>query len=665
MQGITRHIYGAAAALMVLIAAMAHGADKVPDITDLNIEDLMKVEVATVYGASKYEQKVTEAPSSVSIVTADEIKKYGYRTLADILQSLRSFHITYDRNYSYAGVRGFGRLGDYNDRILLLVDGHRINDNIYNQALIGTEFPVDVDLIDRVEVIRGPGSSLYGNNAFFAVINVITKRGRDLKGVEASGAAGGFDTYKERLSYGNRFGSGLEAIASGSAYDSGGQRLYYGEFNSPATNNGFTDHTDYDRSRSAFMKLSYNDFTLESAYSSRTKGIPTASFGTDFNNSGNRIVDALFFTDLKYETSLGSRVDLTGRLFYNYYWYTGDYIYSGVVNKDLGRGEWWGGELTAGAKLSDSNKAVVGAEYEDNIRQQQKNYDEAPYTLYVDDNRRSRITAFYLQDEAAIFRGLLLNAGVRYDHYSTFGGTVNPRVALIYNPFEKTVFKLLYGSAFRAPNNYELFYQTSVGGQEANPRLKPEKIKTYEIVYEQYFLDYFHSTVSGFYYRINDLIHETTDPANGLLIDENLDKVGARGVELELEGRGPSGLEGRISYSFQDVKNVQTDQTLTNSPKHLIKANLILPLLKKTLFAGIEEQYTSKRLTLAGKYTAGFYITNLTLFSRGLFLKGLEASFSVYNLFNHDYGDPGDLEHVQDVIKQDGRNYRLKLTYVF
>src|SRR4030042_5248923 len=174
-----------------------------PDLTQLGIEELMEIEVATVYGASKYEQKVTEAPSSVTVITAEEIRKYGYRTLADILRSVRGFYVTYDRNYNYLGSRGFSRPGDYNTRFLLLVDGHRINDNVYDGAYFGTEFIIDVDLIERVEIIRGPGSSLYGTNAFFGVINIITKQGRDFKGTEISGEAGSFDTYKGRLSYGN------------------------------------------------------------------------------------------------------------------------------------------------------------------------------------------------------------------------------------------------------------------------------------------------------------------------------------------------------------------------------------------------------------------------------------------------------------------------------
>ena len=135
-------------------------------------------------------------------MTADEIKKFGYRTLGDILRSVRGFYVTYDRNYSYVGVRGFSRPSDYNTRLLLLIDGHRLNENLYDSVYVGTEAVLDVDLIERVEIIRGPSSSLYGSNAFFAVINIITKSGRDLQGVEGSAEAGSFHTYKGRLSAG-------------------------------------------------------------------------------------------------------------------------------------------------------------------------------------------------------------------------------------------------------------------------------------------------------------------------------------------------------------------------------------------------------------------------------------------------------------------------------
>ncbi len=390
-------------------ATEAVAAKGVNDLMELAPEELMKIEVETVYTASKFEQKVTEAPSSVSIVTADEIRKYGYRTLADILRSLRSFYITFDRNYSYVGVRGFGRAGDFNSRILLLVDGHRINDNLYDSAPLGTEFVVDVDMIDRVEVIRGPGSSLYGNNAFFAVINVITKRGRDLEGVELSGDAGSFDSYKGRLSYGRFFSKGLEALVSGSIYDSGGDSLFFSEFDSPTTNNGFTSHTDYDRFYNTLAKLSYAGLVLEGVYSSRTKGIPTAPYGIDFNDGRNRSTDEWWFVDLKYSRSLGRNLDVMGRLFYDSYKFDGRYVYSGNVDKDLANGRWWGGEVQLAATLIDRHRLVFGAEYRDNICQDQESFFTDPYGLIYDDKRRSDIWAFYLQDQFTVLRNLILS----------------------------------------------------------------------------------------------------------------------------------------------------------------------------------------------------------------------------------------------------------------
>src|SRR5947209_19651831 len=151
--------------------ALGCRAQEAADVAEASIEELGRIKV---YTASKHLQSGTDAPSSVTVITADEIQKHGYRTLADILQTVRGFFVTYDRNYSSLGVRGFARPGDFNTRVLLLVDGHRLNDNIYDEAMLGTEFPIDIDLISRIEVVRGPVSSLYGSNALFAVINIIT-----------------------------------------------------------------------------------------------------------------------------------------------------------------------------------------------------------------------------------------------------------------------------------------------------------------------------------------------------------------------------------------------------------------------------------------------------------------------------------------------------------
>jgi outer membrane receptor for ferrienterochelin and colicins len=202
-------------------AVQADDADHTTtNLADLSIEQLLEVSVEKVYGASKYEQKVTQAPSSISIVTGVEIKKFGHRTLAEVLRSVRGLYVSDDRNYSYLGIRGFLRPGDYNTRVLVLVDGHRMNDNVYDAAYVAREGMVDVDLIERVEVIRGPSSSIYGSSAFFGVINIITKTGRQVDGVDASLEGGSFDSYKGRFTFGKRFKNDVEWLASGSYYAS-------------------------------------------------------------------------------------------------------------------------------------------------------------------------------------------------------------------------------------------------------------------------------------------------------------------------------------------------------------------------------------------------------------------------------------------------------------
>src|SRR5580704_18317398 len=113
---------------------LAQDKPALANLMDMSLEELMKVEVDSVYGASGYKQKVTEAPASVTIITADDIQRYGYRTLADVLRHVPGFYVNYDRNYSYVGVRGFNRPGDYNTRVLILVDGHGMNDDVYGGA---------------------------------------------------------------------------------------------------------------------------------------------------------------------------------------------------------------------------------------------------------------------------------------------------------------------------------------------------------------------------------------------------------------------------------------------------------------------------------------------------------------------------------------------------
>jgi outer membrane receptor for ferrienterochelin and colicins len=289
--------------VFLCVVAGSSAASAQVALPDLSLEDLMKLDAGQVFGASERLQPVTEAPSSISFITAEEIRRFGYRTLADILRGVRGIYVTDDRNFSLIGTRGFGKPGDYNSRILLLVNGHRVNDNVFGQAEIGAEFGIDAAMFERVEIIRGPASSLYGDSAFFAVVNVITRTGASLGGGSLTLEAGSLGTQLARASVGHRFANRVDVALSGTYERSDGVgRLYYPVFDTPATNNGVADGLDGEGIRQAYARLAFDGVTVTAAYGSRRRDVPTASFGTLFNQQDWRqqttdrhtLVDALY-----------------------------------------------------------------------------------------------------------------------------------------------------------------------------------------------------------------------------------------------------------------------------------------------------------------------------------------------------------------------------------
>ncbi len=592
-------------------------------------EELFFQDIPSVYAASKHEQKITEAPAAVSIVTADEIRRYGYRNLSEILSSLRGFFSYSDRNYHYTNVRGFGRPGDYDSRLLLLVDGNTLNDNIYSGAPMGEVFPVDVDLIERIEVVRGPGSSLYGTSALFGVINVITKRGRDLMGAELAAETGTYARNKGRFSYGDRLESGVELLVSGSYLESDGDdQIYYPEFDDPATNNGIAEDVDGEAVKQLFTRIGYADFSFEAIYAKRTKDIPTASYGTVFNDPDTQTTDTYYYLDLKYEHETPDGLGLLARLGRSHYKEDGDYMFdyadSGdppylVLNKDEIEGNWWSGELQLTKTLWQQHRLILGSRLQYNMDQNLQNYDEE---VYLDESHDSLDWGLYIQDEYRLQDNLILNLGLRYDDYEQSGSTLNPRLAVIYNPVQATTLKLLYGSAFRAPSPYEQYYNDDYVTYRPSTDLDAETIKTLELVLEQQINQQLRGVASLYKYKMEDLIELAFDPTDpdctgneepGCLYLDNTGSVEAHGLELELEGKWSNGISGRVSYTYQETEDQETGEILSNSPKQQVKLNLILPVIDNRLTAGVDLRYIDARETLSGEQVDAYSVSNLTL----------------------------------------------------
>lgn len=636
------------------------------DLQDLSLEQLINVEV---FSASKFPQKVIDAPSTVTIVTAADIKAFGYRNLADVLRSIRGLYLSDDHNYTYLGARGFARPGDYNTRVLVLIDGHRVNDTIYDQGAIGNDFPLDIDLVDRVEFVPGPGSALFGSNAFFGVVNVLTKTGSNSAGFQVSGEAAIFGGAKGRVTYGRRDGD-VDLLLSASRYRSRGDDLHFPEFDDPATNNGIAEDLDHERYHNLYAKLGIGGLTLQATHVRRVKGIPTASYGQFFNDSRSQTVDARTLLGLNYTRAFGERTELSALLTYARYDYDGVYAYDLpplIANQDGGRSRWLNADVRLLSTAIDRHKLVAGIEYRKNSLARQFNFDELGD--YLDDRRHGRTLGVYIQDEYSLSERWTLTGGLRNDRDYAAISQTHPRLALVYKPQPQTAIKLLYGTAFRAPNAYESYYVTDAGTQKANPNLKPETIRTTEFAVEHYLRNNWKLTASAFAYQIRDLIDFTVDPADGLSGFENVGQSKARGLDLASEFVGEDGSRLHLSYSWQSAKD-QDDKVLTNSPRHLAKLNYQLPLFGQALRAGIELQAASAVRTVTEGRLPGYWVTNFTL-STFKPIRGLELSASIYNLFDREIRGPASIEHLDGLgrqlqgIPQDERVWRLKATYSF
>lgn len=668
-----RALSGVGVIALACATARADGGD----LDALSLEQLMDMNVHVVYGASKYEQRVTQAPSSISIVTAEDIRRYGYTSLADVLSGVRGLYVTNDRNYTYLGVRGFLRPGDYTTRVLALIDGHRLNDNVYDSGSVGRESMLDVELIDRVEFIRGPSSSLYGSSAFLGVINVITKQGRGVDGAELAVDTASYDTQKVRATYGKTFDSGVDWLVSMTHYSSGGMNFYYPEFdqrvsdNPLAANNGVAKGLDDENAAKFFSSVRYGDFAASLYLSDRHKKIPTASFETVFGDSRTMTDDMRGYIELSYKYALSDKARLNVRASYDSYEYEGDFPmnyallgegdYEAVARDEM-HGEWLNSEVQLTVQPTDRYTFVLGTEYRASLREYQAWYDEIePRVYYVDRDDTSAVLGLFGQAEAKLREDFSLTAGLRYDYYGeTFGGTANPRLGAIYNPSPNSAIKALYGEAFRAPNPYERHYNPE---QANRPSLRPETIETYELVYEHYFNSTYRVNLSGYWYYIDGLITQA-ETVDAEPYYDNLNDVHARGVELELEASYKNGTILRGSWTFQRARDVGTNLQLTNSPRHLGKLSASVPVLNSKLFANLDLQYNSDSLSLARTHSPAFWVANFTLNTHDRWSK-LELTAGVYNAFDEERWFPGSEEHAQTLLRQEGRTYGAEVVVRF
>jgi len=649
-----------------LLAAPAIAGAQVVDITQMSLEQLLDV---TIVGASKYEQRQDAVAAAVSVITRNEIRAFGWRTLSEALASLPGIHTTYDRQYTYLGMRGFGLPGDFNTRMLLTVNGNRVNDVVYDSASFDRLLPLDLDLIERIEFIPGPGGAVYGQNALFGVVNVVTRNGAGVDGTELAGSyQNPQSAWQGRATWGKTLDNGLDVLLSATAYQADGEDLFFeypGATGDPyfyANESGVARGMDGEEDKELFARLAGGPWSFDFTYGDRRKDDPTAAYFSEPLVPGQYERDRYLLTQLQYQDSYADgTLHLSARLFLGRHRYTSQFSY-GTPYALTGDSDWQGVEARLLSTAWAGHKLMIGMEYQDNSRRDQGTEDLVnPANDVVIPGSGWRM-GVYAQDELALSETLTATLGLRFDRNDVTGNELSPRAALIWKASPNTTVKGLYGRAHRAPNAYEAYFEDAVS-QVANPSLEGETIDTLELVIDQQVRRNLNVRASIYHWEMQGLVTLGTEALSGLSQYQSGEDIEANGVELSADTTWDWGGRLRGSLSYQDVAYA-SGGGLDNSPRFLGKLNLSGPLASTGLRFGYELQYTSERQAIDGSDLDGYWLSNLQL-SSYTWVRGLEVSLGLYNLFDTRYEHPGADINWQNALEQDGRSARLKLSYRF
>lgn len=646
-----------------------------PDFTDLPLEDLLRVEITS---ASKFSQSSNEAPSAVQVITAADIRQNGWQTLGEALASLPGLYRVSDKAYEYIGARGFLVPGDYNTRFLLLLDGQSTNDNIYDQASFSREFAVDLATIARIEYVPGPGSSIYGSNALFGVINVITRKAQDMPPLVLSTHLGSNGWQGARAAVAVKGeGEGPDLVLSVSHALKNGRDLTYSRAaglitaSGEPSPDGVAHDLDTARVTRAFLGLRQGGWSLSAWAAKRVVNPSSALYGANFDDDRLRVEDQQYGLSTAYSAAINDTLHFDGRLAYQRVTYQGDYPFfddGGVgayLNRDDSVGAWWSGEARTLYTGIAHHKLIVGVDFKSDVEASQKNADVG---VSVDDpldvKHLGRRRGVFVQDEWHFADDWRLNAGVRRDWYSSGLSHTSPRFGLVWSVTGQTTLKLLAGRSYRVPNAYERLYGNG-SNYLANSSLKPETIRTVEFVAE-YRPSVGHEIgASLFDYRLRDPIRQV-DVGGDIFQYQNQDAITAKGVETYYRMRFSSGLNLTASLALTRARDAMGDRP-GNSPNWIAKLHAGVPFWGDRLLAGFEVLGIGNRvIDRSGERDriASQAQFNATLTAPGV-LSGLDAQLRIVNVFDQPLAHPGSDEAPVSKIPFDERRVELGLTYAF
>lgn len=577
----------------------------------------------SVEAATKSLARVSDAPGSITVITREELRAFGYQTVAEALRAVRGIYLSDDRTYTYLGFRGFSPLGDYNNRVLILVDGHTVYDPWVDQAYVGREFDVDLEQVERIEIVRGGGSALYGTGAIFGVINVVHRAPDEGAHADLEGGVGSLSEEHGRATASVASGR-YSLLTSAALLDAANERIYVSPEPIPVTQpdgsvvgERLSVDNDGERAFHAGLRAQAGDFILHGSFNTRRKDSPAGQYQVVFGQA-QRSIDTVGFFEGRYDHTFEGGLALSARAYYDGSRFKGRYPVPSnedptmvVGSLQYGGADSLGGEVRLQLPELARNTLSVGAEAADQLRIFQRVATEGVAGYVTDDSKSEQVASAYLNDSIRILPQLTLVAGARVDdHLQSFGVVFTPRAALVAHLYEGSTTKLLVSRAFRAPSFYERFFtdydpNTMSGTQVAAPNLKPEISNSAELEHTHPFTDEASVTGAVFYSELTQLIDLGTfnppscqtapDPRCGLYQYENTPgKVKAYGAELEVRYRPGPNLLVEAWYAYQHSRT-EDGLALDNSPAHTGAARVMVPVVTDVLTASSELVYNSAR----------------------------------------------------------------------
>lgn len=625
-----------------------------------------------VRAASKSLLALEEAPASVSVITADEIRSFGYTTLPEALEAVRGVFSSDNRDYEFLGIRGFSPEGDLNTRILILWDGHPMNDVWAGQGYSGRDLTMDLSEVDRIEVVRGPGSALYGTSALFAVINVVPRNALgEGRHFELQGGVGGQRAFGAHGAVAAEGPLGMRAILSASALNAQGAEIT--DLGSMGTVVGL----DGERGYGANARLTWGGLTASAYFNARAKDIPTAPYNTVVGGAGTGTTDSRGFAELRYEGEVPFGA-ISARAYYDASRYVGHWAYDdgggGIqIESDDGLADWMGGEARARLGLfGSSNQLTIGAEAQRQFRVEHAYYPVGGGKEPLPSKGRTMLSA-YLLDDWALHPRLYLSLGVRVDKYLDLDVIpITPRAALIAKPYDGGVTKLVAGQAFRAPNVLELFNHDFGESMIPPDSLEPETITTVELEHAHEVSSEMRVTLSGYWSRIENLIYlnqrQDMPPQCGApgaevqCLQYANDQTPRQAFGGEAEVRWQAGRFAMMDLAYSYVYLDSDTQEITATPAHILSARVLFPLAETGARIAVQAKYQSSRAVEGGTRAGEAFLLNCGI-------SGDAGTFryfaGVRNILDAHYGIPFGPEYGAPVLPQHGREFWVQLTATY